>query len=92
MLNAARWVLLASAVFNLAASTILWRPIFRPLNTRWWGWFRARGAEVPSILADERLQRAWGGLSAILFLAFWWYLGTAEGAAAFEEFMRTTAP
>jgi hypothetical protein len=32
LLGAVRWVLLASAALNLAAATILWRPVFRGLN------------------------------------------------------------
>jgi hypothetical protein len=92
MLSALRWVLLASAILNLAASTVLWRPVFRPLNVRWWGWIRARGAAIPPILADEWMQRAWGVVSAIIFLAWWWYLGTSAGAATFQRLVRMAAP
>lgn len=65
-------LLLAAAVLNLLAATVLYRRVFRPLYGRWWSAFRRFGTPVPSVLEGERVQRAWGVLSALMFFTAWW--------------------
>jgi hypothetical protein len=83
-----RWGLLALGIAALLATTVLYGVLVRrPLNA----WLRlaerSTGAPVRLprplgvVLDSEALLRAWHGLWAVLFLALWWYLGTASGAA-----------
>lgn len=65
------FLLLGAAVVNVLAATVLYRRIFGPLYRRWWTVFRRLGAEVPHVLEDERVQRGWGWISALLFLRLW---------------------
>jgi hypothetical protein len=79
MLSVLRLLLIVAAVVNVLAATVLYRRIFGPLYRRWWSAVRRRGAEVPHVLEDERVQRGWGLLSAIMFLVMWWLLRPGGG-------------
>jgi hypothetical protein len=79
MLSVLRLLLLVAAVVNVLAATVLYRRIFGPLYRRWWSAVRRRRAEMPRVLEDERVQRGWGLLSAIMFFVIWWLLRPGGG-------------
>jgi len=87
-LSLLRWLLFAFGVVGLLAATLFYDPMVRrPIRA--WLQLNERLAGKPVrlprplgfMLQREPLHRAWQAVWAVVFLAVWWYLGTAAGAA-----------
>jgi hypothetical protein len=88
MLNALRWVFLASAVISILGGTLLYRSFAGPWAKRWWALFDRPGVSIPAVLRNDYILRTWSVVSGAIMLVLWWYLGTEAGKAAFENLMR----
>lgn len=89
-LTVVRAILLLFGVFAFLGATVLfdllvrrpWRAYLR-LAERMTGKPVVIPGRLGVFLDSEPLMRAWNGVWAVVFLALWWYLGTAAGAARF---------
>ena len=91
MVEGLRFLLLAGALVNLLASTVLFRVVGRPF-VHWY--MRVFRLPVPlqRCLSDDRIIRIWGVSCSGLSILAWWYLGTPEGEALFSDLGRQRTP
>jgi hypothetical protein len=89
VLTVVRAICFVSIVLNLLQATVFAGQFRRYLFDPWVAFGEKRGGRpLPPLLKDARVHRAWALLNAVLFAAAWWYLGTPEGRAWFENAWR----
>ena len=77
-----RVILLIAAVTAVLQATVLNRLIQRTVFDRWIAFGARIGQPMPARpFPDPRLARAFPLLMALVFLAVWWFLGTADGVS-----------
>jgi hypothetical protein len=75
-----RWIMLLAAVTAILQATILFRWVQRNFINRWLALGERLGQPAPpAAFTNERAQRIFPLLMAVVFLALWWYLGTPAG-------------
>ena len=77
-----RVILLIAALTAVLQATVLNGWIQRTVFDRWVALGARLGQPVPTRpFPDPRLARAFPLFMALVFLALWWYLGTADGVS-----------
>ena len=81
MVVAIRWFFLIGALLSLLQATILFDVFQRVVIQPWFRLNERLGASVPRMMSDQRFQRGWPALMAIVFAVIWWVTGTPAGQA-----------
>ena len=80
LLPLVRGMVLGAIIIQVLLATVLFRPVSAPLLRRA-NRLAERGARpIPELLRSEQVLRAIMLALAVLYLGFWWYLGTEAGA------------
>jgi len=74
-----RWFLLAAAVLSLLQATVLFRFFERYMFAPWFRLNERLGAQIPLLMRDARVRRAWPLFMTVVLLTLWWFLGTPAG-------------
>ncbi len=75
-----RGLLLGVIIIQALLSTVLFRTVSAPMLRRATRIAERGTRPVPGLLANEQVLRAIMLAIAVLYLGFWWYLGTEAGA------------
>jgi hypothetical protein len=80
LLPVVRGVILGAIIMQALLATVLFSRVSAPLIRRVTGMGAQAGRPAPAFLRDEKLLRVAMLAIAIVYLGFWWYLGTEAGA------------